>query len=91
MSFLQLSIDTFPSWARLNDIKFNRVKLEDIQGKGYGLVASEDISADSHSAAAALPIIQIPQDLVLSAEAVDEYAKVDFNFRQLLDVAGRKV
>ncbi|CAM1500952.1 Fc.00g101140.m01.CDS01 [Cosmosporella sp. VM-42] len=35
-------------------------------------------------------LMRIPHDLVLSVEAVEEYAKVDQNFRQLLDVAGHQ-
>lgn len=36
-------------------------------------------------------LLRIPQDLVLSAAAIEEYTKVDQNFRQLLDVAGHQV
>ncbi|KAJ3522396.1 hypothetical protein NM208_g12873 [Fusarium decemcellulare] len=35
-------------------------------------------------------LIRIPHDLVLSATAIEEYAKVDQNFRQLLDAAGHQ-
>lgn len=36
-------------------------------------------------------LLRIPYDLVLSAAAVKEYANVDQNFRQLLEVAGQQV
>ncbi|RSL94464.1 hypothetical protein CDV31_014287 [Fusarium ambrosium] len=35
-------------------------------------------------------LLRIPHDLVLSAAAIEEYTKVDQNFRQLLDVAGHQ-
>ncbi|KAH8699809.1 hypothetical protein BGZ61DRAFT_237620 [Ilyonectria robusta] len=35
-------------------------------------------------------LLRIPHDLVLSAAAVKEYANVDQNFRQLLEVAGQQ-
>jgi len=37
------------------------------------------------------PLIRIPYELVLSAAAVEEYTKVDQNFRQLIDSAGHQV
>jgi hypothetical protein len=36
-------------------------------------------------------LLQIPHDLVLSATAIEEYTKVDQNFRQLIDSAGHQV
>ncbi|CAG7560561.1 unnamed protein product [Fusarium equiseti] len=36
------------------------------------------------------PLIRIPYELVLSAAAVEEYTKVDQNFRQLIDSAGHQ-
>ncbi|KAM5352313.1 hypothetical protein ACJ41O_005036 [Fusarium nematophilum] len=35
-------------------------------------------------------LLRIPHDVVLSAAAIEEYAKVDQNFRQLLDAAGHQ-
>ncbi|KAH7262306.1 hypothetical protein BKA59DRAFT_505339 [Fusarium tricinctum] len=35
-------------------------------------------------------LLQIPHDLVLSATAIEEYTKVDQNFRQLIDSAGHQ-
>ncbi|KAM6507390.1 hypothetical protein FSOLCH5_012606 [Fusarium solani] len=35
-------------------------------------------------------LLRIPHDLVLSAAAIEEYTKVDQNFRQLLEVAGHQ-
>lgn len=37
------------------------------------------------------PLITIPRELVLNAEAVEQYAKEDRNFKALLDACGRKV
>lgn len=36
-------------------------------------------------------LITIPRELVLNAEAVEQYAKEDRNFKALLDACGRKV
>lgn len=87
----QLSIEAFPAWALLNNVDFVNAEIRDIEGKGFGLVAKHDITEEGHDAAGPAAILRIPRDLVLSAEAVEEYAKVDQNFKQLLDVAGHRV
>lgn len=70
-----------------NDTAFAHVELQqDIQHKGHGLIAqatSDNIGIS--------PVVKVPHDLVLNAEAVDEFAKEDRNFRELLDACGRKV
>jgi hypothetical protein len=94
MSASQLPIEAFPAWALLNDVEFRSAEVRSIEGKGFGLVAKNDIpgvSDDTSSTSSTEAIIRIPRDLVLSAEAVEAYAKVDQNFRQLLEVAGHQV
>ncbi|KAG5983545.1 hypothetical protein E4U55_007880 [Claviceps digitariae] len=85
-------MEAFPAWAHFTQVHFTGVKLQDVgDGKGLGLVvaAESDLekSAVEEQRAA---VLRVPHELVLSAEAVDAYAKVDHNFKQLLDVAGRK-
>ncbi|RGP59379.1 set domain-containing 8 [Fusarium longipes] len=115
-----LSVDTFPIWARFNDVDFINASLRETDGKGIGLVAvnstdlavaeedgshvealqhgegkaSEGIIADSPRAETrrqdqgSEPLLRIPHDLILSATTVEEYTKVDQNFRQLIDSVG---
>lgn len=89
----QLSIEDLPSWARLNGVNFLNVKPSKIEGKGFGLVASQTLtlSADDEGAKDDAPLIRVPRDLILSADSVSEYAKIDQNFRQLLEAVGRTV
>lgn len=87
-------IEAFPTWAHFNGVQFMGVKLQDVgNGKGFGLLAEPDVqgSAVKMIGEEARAVLRIPRDLVLSAEAVQEYAKVDQNFKQLLERAGRKV
>ncbi|EGR47793.1 uncharacterized protein TRIREDRAFT_122428 [Trichoderma reesei QM6a] len=86
----QLPIEAFPAWALLNNVDFVDAEIRNIEGKGFGLVAKHDITDESRDASGPATILRIPRDLVLSAEAVEEYAKVDQNFKQLLDVAGHQ-
>lgn len=87
----QLPIEAFPAWAILNNVDFISAEIRNIEGKGFGLVAKNDIEGADGDASGTAAILRIPRDLVLSADAVEEYAKVDQNFRQLLDAAGRQV
>ncbi|EHK26327.1 uncharacterized protein TRIVIDRAFT_35595 [Trichoderma virens Gv29-8] len=86
----QLPIEAFPAWALLNNVDFASAEIRNIDGKGLGLVAKHDITEAGRDASSSPAIVRIPRDLVLSAEAVEEYAKVDQNFKQLLEVAGRQ-
>lgn len=82
----RLPLTALPAWMNFNNAAFAHVKLQDIEHKGHGLVTQEK-SVDIGQS----PVVKVPHDLVLNAEAVDEYAKEDRNFRQLLDACGRKV
>ncbi|KAF4977849.1 hypothetical protein FZEAL_5692 [Fusarium zealandicum] len=128
-----LPIDAFPTWARFNDVEFINAELQEMDGKGIGLVAARDLGTTTTSpiketttttssneegndglkpdgkegerAGTATEtdsgvgdtksnltkLLRIPHDLGLSAAAIEEYTKVDQNFRQLLDVAGHQI
>lgn len=90
MAHSQLPIEAFPAWALLNNVNFISAEIRNIEGKGLGLVAKDDITDAGHDTSSTA-ILRIPRDLILSAEAVEEYAKVDQNFKQLLEVAGHQV
>ncbi|GFP56274.1 SET domain-containing protein 8 [Trichoderma asperellum] len=90
MAASQLPIEALPAWALLNDVEFTSAEVRSIDGKGLGLVAKNNIPGVSDDASNTAAIIRIPRELVLSAEAVEAYAKVDQNFRQLLEVAGHQ-
>jgi hypothetical protein len=90
MSPPELPIDALPAWARLNDIAFIDIKVVNTEGKGYGVVCERKLSTEEGTFD--LPtLLTVPHSLVLNGEAVNEYAKEDRNFRQLLDVAGHRV
>lgn len=94
MASTDQSIAAFPAWALLNGIDINGLRLDYIPDKGFGFVTDKELSApadDTELSRSPLTVIHIPRDLILSSEAVDEYAKVDQNFRQLMEVAGQHV
>ncbi|KAI3322553.1 hypothetical protein HD806DRAFT_129173 [Xylariaceae sp. AK1471] len=84
----QFPLSSLPAWCILNDITFAGVSVADIEGRGLGLIANKDIGDDDGTETPTL--LTIPKDLVLSAVAVEEYAKESKDFRQLLDAAGHQ-
>ena len=85
----QFTIESLPAWCLLNDVKFIDAKPQNIEGRGYGLVAERELANNNNDEN--LPILKVPRDLVLSSAGVEEYAKEHKDFRQLLDAAGRQV
>ncbi|KAI1443430.1 SET domain-containing protein [Annulohypoxylon stygium] len=83
------SLKDLPAWCVLNDVAFVNVKATNIDGRGLGLVAERDLTDEGGNGE--IPaLLTIPRDLVLSAEGVEEYAKENKDFRQLLDTAGHR-
>ncbi|KAI1107058.1 SET domain-containing protein [Jackrogersella minutella] len=83
------SLNDLPAWCVLNNVAFVNAKGTDIEGRGYGLIAEKDLVNDDDNFE--LPaLLTIPKDLILSVEGVEEYAKENKDFRQLLDTAGHQ-
>ena len=85
-----LPISSLSPWCELYNVRFSGAKVEETEGKGYGLVAERDLSNEV-AKSGNLALLSVPRELVLSAEAVVEYAKVDRNLKQLLDAVGQEV
>jgi hypothetical protein len=84
------TLDALPTWCALNDVNFFDVRVQELDVRGYGLVAERNL-ADEQDNVETPTLVTIPRDLVLSAQAVEEYAKVDRAFRELFEVAGHHV
>ncbi|KAK1731157.1 uncharacterized protein BDZ83DRAFT_747002 [Colletotrichum acutatum] len=90
MASTQLPLETLSTWAMFNDVDLVDVEAREIPGCGLGLLSNKELSREEETFD--IPtLLRIPGELILSAEAVENYAKVDKNFRQLLEAAGRKV
>lgn len=90
--WLSLPLSTFQPWAQLNDIELNGIKITEISGRGAGVIASRSFGAGDADVAephdASSPpetLMKIPQDMVLSKEAVRRWAAHDAGFKELLD------
>jgi 16S rRNA G527 N7-methylase RsmG len=90
MHISHLPITALPAWSKLNDVNFLDIRVQDLgNAKGFGLVTSRALSSKDTFDIPTL--LEVPKELVLSAETVEEWGKVDGSLRQLLELVGGKV
>ena len=85
LGWLQLPFEAILPWAMMNDVTFNRSVPGVIEDRGGALLAKENLDAESDSSNL---LLTVPSDLILSLERVQEYAKVDRDFREVLESLG---
>ncbi|PHH50022.1 SET domain-containing protein 8 [Ceratocystis fimbriata CBS 114723] len=89
----KLNPEVLPTWSRLNNLNLNNVNVTKISPEiGYGILAVQDIVGPQHEVTGSfndLPVLRVPEDVVLSHLAIEEYAKVEPKFRQLLEAYGQ--
>jgi hypothetical protein len=82
----ELPISALPAWTKLNDVVFYDISVHPVEGKGFGFLADRTLSSEETFDRPVL--LRIPKDLILSAKAVKEHARVDKDFNKLLISAG---
>ena len=86
-----LPIEQLQAWAKVNSVKFHNTKIERILGsdpeedRGSGLVATGDFEAQQNFETL---LLSVPQELVLSRELVEQFAKYDRHLRDVLEALG---
>lgn len=83
--WLQLDPAAFNEWTSLNDIRYHKTYPGSIPGRGGALLAAESLNAANDQSNL---LLTVPTDLILSLEQCQEHAKVDKDYRQLLDALG---
>ena len=83
--WLTLPPEVFNPWAQLNGVKFHDVKPGRIAGRGSALIASKAVT---NSAEGAECLLTVPRDLILGQEQILEQARVDRDFREMLESVG---
>jgi len=81
--WLRLSVDLLPSWAAFNNVRLDGIKIAPMPGfedRGSTIVARRHLDQRHDQ-----PIMTIPSDLILSLGRVQEHAKADADFRQVLE------
>lgn len=84
--WLQLPSEALLPWAMLNEVSFDLTVPGQVEGRGGALLAKEDLNADESAESRLL--LTVPKDLILSLERVQEHAKVDKDFREVLQCLG---
>lgn len=92
-----LPVEALPAWARLNGVAlsgvtFRQLQAEDGTDKGCAIVAAEEegtgqVPSEGEDSKPEV-LLQIPSDLILSLEAVDNYAKADRYLGEVLEAVG---
>ena len=70
-------------WARFNGVTLNGVDVRPTDNKGMAVIASA-----SQEVLDSKPLMEIPQDLILSKEGVELHVKSDVYLRNVLEALG---
>ncbi|KAF4552631.1 Hypothetical protein D9617_9g024200 [Elsinoe fawcettii] len=86
--WLRLPPEALAPWAALSNIQLHDVRVSVDPAhpeRGAGVFAQKSISNsdDTHAT-----LMTVPRDLILSKERIEEHAKVDKDFRELLNTLG---
>ena len=77
-----------PVWAKLNGVEFHGVDIERLTDhgidKGSAVVATRDLTGKDGTE----QLMLVPKDMILSLEAVANYAKSDKHLREVLEAVG---
>lgn len=86
-----LPVSSLRTWAKFNGIEFEEVSVEkNKEYGGYGVVSTTTLDS-APDQEGNLTVLNVPKDLILSAETIAEHAKVDKHFREILEAVGGSV
>lgn len=86
-----LPVSSLRTWAKFNGIEFEDISVEkNKEYGGYGIVSTTTIDS-APDQEGNLTVLNVPKDLILSAETIAEHAKVDKHFGQILEAVGGSV
>ncbi|OIW28543.1 SET domain-containing protein [Coniochaeta ligniaria NRRL 30616] len=76
--------------SKLRGVTFQDVECGSVDGKGWGLTATRNLTTTDVNTGDVPKLITIPHDLVLNQQTVEEYAKESREFRELYEAVGRQ-
>lgn len=83
--WLQLPLEAILPWAMLNNVSFDRTLPGTVAGSGGALLAKSALDGNTDSSSV---LLTVPRDLILSLNRVQEHAKTDRDFREVLESLG---
>ncbi|EMC99180.1 hypothetical protein BAUCODRAFT_120475 [Baudoinia panamericana UAMH 10762] len=84
--WLRIPSEAILPWATLNDVSFTATVPGVVAGRGAALIAKHPIPANQNGELQTL--LTVPRDLILSLERVQDHAKVDRDYREVLECLG---
>lgn len=85
-----LPLGSLPAWLKLNGVVSNGVAIRQLSSsesgtdKGNAIIATAEKTSHESDAQPHI-LLQVPPDLVLSLDAVHDYAKSDRDLREVLE------
>lgn len=87
-----LPLSSLRTWAKFNGIDFENISVEkNKEYGGHGIVSTTTIPDSAQAQEDSLTVLNVPKDLILSAETIAEHAKIDKHFGQILEAVGGNV
>lgn len=84
--WLSLPISSLQSWASFNRVTIRDISIGPLPGfESRGSAIKTNTFSLSHEQN---PVMVVPSELILSKEAVEQYAKSDKHMHELLDAVG---
>ena len=87
----QYSIGGLAAWCKQHGVHLHQVAIEYSDNRGNALVAQGHIVNNGTGRSPTVPLLTIPEDVVISAKNVLHYATENDDFRQLLEAVGYQV
>lgn len=78
------SVEALPAWCDRHGVEIHGLKVADVEGRGNGWIAQEDLKSDWEDGAPAMPLLVIPKDIVVSVDLAMQYATENAQFSQLI-------
>jgi hypothetical protein len=90
MHITALPTTALPAWCKLNNVSFHDVSIKELGSSGNGIVTDRTLSSEQETFD--IPaLMMIANELILCRGFIEEHARVDSHFRELLTLAGGKV
>ncbi|KFY43202.1 hypothetical protein V495_04096 [Pseudogymnoascus sp. VKM F-4514 (FW-929)] len=84
-----LPVSSLRTWAKFNGISFKDISVEkNKEYGGYGVISTTTLPDSAGDEGSNLTVLNVPNDLILSAETIAEHAKIDKHFGQVLEAVG---
>ncbi len=80
----QFSVDALPAWCERSGVELRGLRVANVEGRGNGWIAQEDLKSDCEGGAPARPLLVISKDIIVSANLVMQYATQNAHFGQLI-------